>query len=486
MNMKSSTNDLTNYYHSIKTFKVGQELFKQRCNRLLKRQPLTPVLLKEAATLKPDAYFAKHAGRRTRMNINGQSIDVMDEFDKIGNPAVLYPAFRSRLTTFSKKQQKMSLKAHTDVFNKASLLTEEHWKYFIGGGCAKPFIYDGSMFHAIKGQQFLSVPSFLMKVGKLDIKPLVLGRLKQSSKKCLKKCSELGSELDRAISEEKHTPKDGYGRIYKVYSTELDQVYIGLTTFTLGERFNMHKSSARKDTGSLFHQTMKRYGIETFSICLIEDHVPISEVAEREIYNIKLLNTLSPHGLNSIAGGQLGGCKGTATTVNEATYKSLAAAGRAIERETNGAVRASSAIRRIHSKEDIYAHTRRNSLHVDAGTNLFRRHLGLVKRKQICRRWLDYDLFKLDVLKEFTIMEIVNKKLRLGKIKGSRLYGPKSFLWFTSRKAIEARCGKPINAFGQSFPSITAFAKHYGKPVSTVKHRMRVLRFTPEQAVKTM
>jgi hypothetical protein len=31
---------------------------------------------------------------------------------------------------------------------------------------------------------------------------------------------------------------------------------------------------------------------------------------------------------------------------------------------------------------------------------------------------------------------------------------------------------------------MTSFAKHYGKPVSTVKYRMKVLNLTPEQAVK--
>jgi hypothetical protein len=321
----------------------------------------------------------------------------------------------------------MSLKAHRDVFNKAGLLSVEHWKYFIGSGCAKPFIYSGSLYPAIKEQQFLSVPSLLMETGKLDIKPLVLGRLKKNSKQNFK--------LDRAISEEKNMPKDGCGRIYKLSSSECNESYIGLTTLTLDERFIQHKISARKGAGSLLHQTMRRHGVETFSISLIEGCVPVSELSEREIQYIKDFNTRAPHGLNTSAGGQLGGCRGISSEVNGVDYKSLTEAGKAIETETKGAVRWFTAERRIrnrtrnHNCEDIYAKTRKNSTHMEAGSNLFRRYLGLAKRKQLCHRWLDYDLFKLDVLKEFTMMQIINQKLRLSKISDSAPYGPDNFGW---------------------------------------------------------
>ncbi|MFT6910741.1 MAG: hypothetical protein ACJAS1_007478, partial [Oleiphilaceae bacterium] len=88
-----------------------------------------------------------------------------------------------------------------------------------------------------------------------------------------------------------------------------------------------------------------------------------------------------------------------------------------------------------------------------------------------------------DVLKEFTMMQIINQKLRLGKINVSRPYGPKNFVWFTQQEAIDKRCGKPINAFGQSFASMTSFAKHYGIAGSTIKYRMKVMNLTPEQAI---
>ncbi|WP_158972795.1 GIY-YIG nuclease family protein [Paraglaciecola sp. L3A3] len=469
--MKSSISDLTKYYHSIETFKVDQTLFKQRCKRLIKRQPLTPALLKEVATLKPDAYFAKYAGRRTRMNINSEAIDVRDEYDKLESPVVPYPVFRDRLATLARKQRDVPLKTHTGVSHKAGSLSEEHWKYFIGSGRAKPFIYDGTQYPAIKGQQFLSVPSLLMEIGKLDIKSLVLSRLKQ------------GFTIDRAISEEKYTPKDGNGWIYKLSSSECEQEYIGLTTSEPECRFNQHKTSARNGSGLLIHKEIRRYGDKTFFIGIVDSQVPVSELAERERHYIKFLNTLAPNGLNNSAGGQLGGSRGKPIEIDGVSYKSITEAGKSIEKETNGAVRWYSAESRIRNGEEMPERARKHSFHADAGTNLFRRHLGLAKRKQLCHRWLDYDEFKRDVLKEFTMSQIINQKLRLSKINGSKLYGPKNFVWLTSKEAIEARCGKPINAFGQSFRSMTAFAKHYGIPVSTVKYRMRVLCLTPEQAV---
>jgi hypothetical protein len=279
--MKSSINDLTKYYHSIETFKVNKALFKQRCNRLLKRQLLTPALLKEAATLKPDVYFAKHAVRRTRKNINGQLIDVRDEYNKLESPVASYTAFRDRLTTFARKQQKMSLKAHTDVFNKAGFLSVEHWQYFIGSGCAKPFIYDEYLYPAIKEQQFLSVPSLLMEIDKLDIKSLVLGRLKQNSKKCFKLDLKLGFKLDRAISEEKYILKDGNGWIYRLSSSECEQKYIGLTKYWPERRFKQHKNSARKGSNKLIDRAIRRYGVETFFLEIVESQVPFSELSER-------------------------------------------------------------------------------------------------------------------------------------------------------------------------------------------------------------
>jgi group I intron endonuclease len=470
--MKSSINDLIKYYHSIETFKVDEALFKQRCNRLLKIKPLTRALLKEAATLKQDVYFAKHAVRRTRKNINGQLIDVRDEYNKLESPVASYASFRSRLSTLASKQKSISLKAHTDVFIKAGSLSEEHWKYFIGSGRAKPFIYSGSMYPSIRGQQFLSVPSLLMEKGKLNIKPLVLSRLKQ------------GFSLDSAISEEKYTPKDGYGRIYKLSSSECNESYIGLTTLTLDERFKQHKISARKGSSMLIHKAMRRHGLKSFSISMIEGCVPVSELAEREIHYIKHFNSRVPNGLNTSAGGQLGGSRGIPSVVNGVSYKSITEAGKAIEKETNGAVRWYSAESRIRNGEEMPDQSRKHSAHMEAGTNLFRRHLGLAKRKQLCRRWLDYDLFKLDVLKEFTMTQIIDQKLRLGKIKGPKLYSQSNFAWVTPKEAIEARCGKPINAFGQSFLSMTSFAKHNGIAVSTVKYRMKVLNLTPEQAVK--
>jgi hypothetical protein len=325
-----------------------------------------------------------------------------------------------------------------------------------------------------------------MEIGKLDIKPLVLVRLKQNSKMCFKLDFKLGFKLDRAISEEKYILKDGNGWIYRLSSSECEQKYIGLTKYCPERRFKQHKNSARKGSNKLIDKTIRRYGVETFFLEIVESQVPFSELSEREIHYINDFNTRAPHDLNTSAGGQLGGCRGKPIKINGKGYKSITEAGKDIEKKTNGAVRWFTVERRIRNREDIYANTRKNSTHADAGSNLFRRYLGLINTKQLCRRWLDYDLFKLDVLKEFTMTQIIDQKLRLGKIKDPRLYSQSNFVWVTPKEAIEARCGKPINAFGQIFPSMTACSVYFDMPVSTLKYRIRVLKFTPEQAVTTI
>jgi hypothetical protein len=81
------------------------------------------------------------------------------------------------------------------------------------------------------------------------------------------------------------------------------------------------------------------------------------------------------------------------------------------------------------------------------------------------------------------MMQIINRNLRLCKVNGSRLYGQNNFVWVTPKEAIEARCGKLIHAFGQSFSSLTALALLFDMSVSTLKYRIRVLKLIPEQAV---
>ncbi|MBU3020164.1 GIY-YIG nuclease family protein [Paraglaciecola agarilytica] len=464
------------YFDSINVTKVDKPLFFQRCNRLLLRCELNDELLWDAATLEPKAYLKKYSTRRTLSVINGESVDLQNVYRQFERPLTHYTVFRERLNTFSKKQQKMSLADDMDVLSKAAYLSKDRWNYFIGGGRAKPFVYRGAKYPQIRHKQFLSVPSLLMELGLLDIKPLVLGRLKQ------------GFNIDRAILQEKYAPKDGYGTVYKLVSSISEREYVGLTTLKVSERLEQHKSSALNGSKSLIHKEMRRHGVETFRIEIVESKVPISELPEREKHYIRILKTLSPLGFNRSSGGQLGGFNGKPTIVNGQNYTSITNAAKDIENQTNGVIRyfsVESCIRNGKDIPDITNPPRKNSTHKDAGNNLFRRHSSLLKRNRLSHEWIDYDTFKRDVLLVISLKEIAKKKLRLTKISNKKAFGPFNFSWVTAKKANEVRCGKVITAFGKDFPSMTALAKHYGMPVSTLKYRIRVLKLVTEQAIQT-
>lgn len=464
------------YFDSINVTKVKKPLFIQRCNRLQQRWELTDELLWDAATLEPKAYTEKYRTRRTLRVINGDSVELQNAYSQLKRPPIHYSVFRERLTTFAKKQQRMSLVDDIDVLSKAGYLSQEHWNYFIGGGAAKPFIYRGSKYPKIKNKQFMSVPSLLMDLDLLDSKSLVLGRLKK------------GFDIDRAISEEKHAQKDGYGTVYKLVSSISEKEYIGLTTSSIDERFEQHKSSALNGSKMLVHRAMRHFGVDTFHIEAVEESIPIAELPTREIHFIKFFSTLSPLGLNRNSGGQLGGSKGKPVTIMGRRYNSIAAAAKAIESETNGIVRhfsVESCIRSGREIPDIANPPRKNSTHKDAGSNLFRRHSSLLRRNRLSHEWIDYDTFKRDVLQVITIKEIAKKKLRLTKVSNEKAFGPCNCYWVTAMEANEARCGKVITAFGKDFPSMTALAKHYDMPVSTLKYRIRALKLVTEQAIQT-
>ncbi len=57
-----------------------------------------------------------------------------------------------------------------------------------------------------------------------------------------------------------------YGYIYKISNLKNSKVYIGQTTKTIGERYNMHlKASTNKSKKTLhLYQAMNKYGIENF------------------------------------------------------------------------------------------------------------------------------------------------------------------------------------------------------------------------------
>lgn len=89
--------------------------------------------------------------------------------------------------------------------------------------------------------------------------------------------------------------------IYKITNNINDKVYIGKTIRDIQERFSEHCRDSKKDRykNRPLYRAMNKYGIENFSIELIEE---TDNPEEREIYWIKKYNSYS-NGYNATIGG---------------------------------------------------------------------------------------------------------------------------------------------------------------------------------------
>lgn len=94
--------------------------------------------------------------------------------------------------------------------------------------------------------------------------------------------------------------------IYKITNSVNGKIYIG-QSIDIEERWYQHKYKAfdekEKGYNSAIHAAMRKYGIENFSIEIIEKCESIL-LDERERFWIKELNCLSPNGYNILEGGQ--------------------------------------------------------------------------------------------------------------------------------------------------------------------------------------
>lgn len=75
--------------------------------------------------------------------------------------------------------------------------------------------------------------------------------------------------------------------IYKLTNPHNTKVYVGQTSRALATRFADHKRTARLGSGFHIHAAMRKYGIDNFSITLIEEVVGQTLANEREEYWIK-------------------------------------------------------------------------------------------------------------------------------------------------------------------------------------------------------
>lgn len=96
------------------------------------------------------------------------------------------------------------------------------------------------------------------------------------------------------------------GKIYKFTNQLNNKVYVGQTTLSMERRLKKHL--AQLDDKTYFHRALAKYGIQNFSIEILEDNIPLNELDNREKYWIKETDAFhtSGKGYNLTRGGQWG------------------------------------------------------------------------------------------------------------------------------------------------------------------------------------
>jgi len=97
------------------------------------------------------------------------------------------------------------------------------------------------------------------------------------------------------------------GKVYKITHRRSGISYVGLTIQALMNRWWGHTapSSLEKEKCVLLARAIKKYGKEAFRIDIIEDGIPLSQLADRERALIASHRTLHPNGYNVNPGGEM-------------------------------------------------------------------------------------------------------------------------------------------------------------------------------------
>lgn len=91
--------------------------------------------------------------------------------------------------------------------------------------------------------------------------------------------------------------------IYMITNKLNGKRYVGQTTGSLNLRWKSHCKNSKSKHG-IFHLAVHKYGKENFEIKVLAKCNSIEEMNHREVYYIRLLNTLAPNGYNLDSGGK--------------------------------------------------------------------------------------------------------------------------------------------------------------------------------------
>jgi hypothetical protein len=341
------------------------------------------------------------------------------------------------------------------------------WIAFYGGGRHRAFVYEGEVYPQLAGQHFHSIAAFLRTVDRYDQRATIWSRLKMSW------------NMDDSLTVPVTSESKRKGLIYRLFRRKTSQVYVGLTLGTLDQRWVFHVRAAKAGATTKLAQAIREDGLDGFSRNVLEADISgLDVLASREIFWAQKLDSLGPQGLNTAKPGGLGGPRGKRVEVDGESYRSLVEAAQLLGERLD---LPSYVVRsRIAKGLPIPKKARKHAQHEDAGTNLYRRWLALVRRHPtaVVARWKEsYKTFKADV-------QPFDPARRLIRLSDKRPWGPKNFEWVDTRAAVERSHGTRISAFGVTYPSLRAVAQHFGLGVSTLKDRIGRQSLSIEAALK--
>lgn len=402
--------------------------------------------------------------RVTEVEMNGTKICLNDYYHN-NQAKVTYNVFRTRVIN------------HLDIISEKLLhdalnLSTEDWRSFYGGGKRKDFTYTGNYFSEYKNQTFPSLSSFLKLVGKYENYRTINHRV------------NAGWNIDKAILRE--NINTSIGRIYLIKTTKSPLKYVGQTVKTLEERFIEHKqayqSPKRKNNSRLLFNAFDEFGLETFSIELVEDYIENKKLAERENYWIDQLGTMFPNGLNMIKGNRSSVGYGIETVYNGKVYNSREQAVKEIQKERPD-LPDYTIEKRIRHNRKLPVKPRVHSKHPEAGTDYWRRWKSLLIRNKLCSEWsiiendIGYENFKKDMGYP------PSEKHKLYKINNNLLHSKENSRWMTDTEIQEQNNGISATVFNKEYNTLSEVAKDYNLSLSTLRYRMKEHNMSAEEAV---
>jgi len=432
---------------------VSLATFTSRLRRFLESESLSDATINEALDLSVKDFRRKYGSRRTLVEIDRKTVDLLDFYSSYQTEATLhYRNFWQRVRALVRKDL-----LSNNTLKDALTYPAAKWRSFYGGGHCRGFIYSGEEAPEHVGKHFHGISAFLHTLGRYDDRSLIWSRLKA------------GWSLDDALVVPIALAGQRAGSIYRLRQRKTGAVYVGLTVTSVEQRWLFHVRRALAGSKTKLHIAIREEGPEGFEVDVLETGIKDpARLSEREAYWVSELGALGPNGLNSAKPGGLGSARGKIVTYGEETFRSIEEASEVL---SNRLGIARHVIRsRLQNEQPIPQSdkVRRHGKHPDAGSNLYRRWLGMLKRHPhaISQDWMtDYDKYKADVSPVPAGMELM-------RMQTGQPWGPGNIEWVATRTRVERTHGKTLIVHGQTFPSLKAVARAYDIGVSTLKNRI--------------